>query len=140
MLPYELILEIITYSSNKESYYLAITSKTIYKSLKHRGFAKHIHYDHFLDNDIFKCLSLIEKHKHSLNTIVINRLDNPHLWLPPSYWVENMIFNCYFSENIKLKKDVKTKHLIINNSKSNKISIELKQLPYIESIILVPTF
>jgi hypothetical protein len=53
MIPFDILFEISKYSSNRESFYIAISCKTIYNHFKkNKGFAKYLSYND--NNDITK--------------------------------------------------------------------------------------
>ena len=132
-LPFDLIFEITTFCNNKESFYIAIASKEIFKGFKtKKGFAKYLTYDNqmIIMNFIYK----LDFHSISLNSISISRLENPQYWLN-NVWVKTMFFdNCSFTDEVNPRYPVETEYIYIN-SKSKKMKINMKKFPKLRRII-----
>lgn len=135
LLSYELIIYISSFCYNKESLYIAISSKTVYNLIKKKGFAKYISFDGSKNDDIFLFIQNALFHSKSLKTIYIIRLTDPHVWLPLKCWVNNMYFiECKFTSNIYLNGHVSTKNLkIVSNMSKKKIDINFQAFPLLET-------
>lgn len=134
LISYELIIYISSFCYNKESFYIAISSKTVYDLIKKKGFAKYISFDGTKSNDIFLFIKNALFHSKSLKTIYITRLTDPHIWLPLICWVDSMYFvNCKITSNIYLNGHVSTKNLKIVNLSEKKININFQTFPSLET-------
>jgi hypothetical protein len=132
-LSYELIIYISSFCCNKESLYIAISSKTIYDLIKKKGFAKYISFDGSKNNDIFLFVKNALFHSKSLNTIYITKLIDAHIWLPLICWVDNVyLIDCLIKSNINLNGHVSTKFLKIVNSSKKHIEINFQMFPELE--------
>lgn len=136
MIPFAIIFEISKYSSNKESFYIAISCKIIYQHFKkNKGFAKYLSYNHNAYNH--NLTSFIENacnHYNSLKTLSITNLKDFNLWMP--IWTHTIYINggSISDKMINPSKTTYTTKLYIHGNHYNKaVKIYLDKFPHLKT-------
>lgn len=127
VLPIEIFNIIVSYSGNKESYYLSILNKDISIHFKNKGFIKFLTYD-----NTEKVLSIYRKHLSSLLQIHIEFYFTDIHWFIP-YWSKIMSISKIRS-NIDCKYIQKNTEILILDIETPKININLKKFPNLKEI------
>jgi hypothetical protein len=130
--PDDVLHLIFGYCDNQSSYRLAVSCKTLY-DITASGFAKHISYDYTNGCDVFTFINRLAKHRRSLRTCTIHRLQNPFLWIP--IWTPRVNFyQCKITDAIDPQYPVLTEVLIISHYVASAIQINWIKFPLLREI------
>jgi hypothetical protein len=135
-IPFDILFEISEFSSNKESFYIAISCKSMYQYFKkNKGFAKYLSYNHNSCNNNITCF--IENactHYNSLKIISITNLKDFNLWMP--IWTHTIYINggSISDKMINPSKKTHTTKLYIHGNHYNKpVKIILDKFPILKT-------
>ena len=87
--PHAIILLITSFLDDKTNINLMSTCKYIYSYGELYGFLKSIKLDY--KENYINFIKHYNKHKHTIKKIEVNRIDNPHMWIPD--YVETLVFS-----------------------------------------------
>jgi len=87
--PPDIILTVTSFLNNKSNSCLMMTCYSMYVHGKTHGFLTSIKLDCSVDTMTF--IRQFSQHSHSIRTVVINGIDDPHIFLPQ--YVENLVFD-----------------------------------------------
>lgn len=134
MIPDEVIKIIFNYCDNQSSYRLALSCKTFYDiTLQASGFAKYITFDYINGCDVYTFMNRLEKHRRSLRTCTIHRLQNPFYWIP--IWTRQVNFyQCKITDSIDPSFPVATEILRISHYIASAIKINWSKFPLLKEV------
>jgi hypothetical protein len=93
----DIIPNIMSFLEDKDNTCLVRTCNNLYKHSKKYGFVNFIKGD--LNTNMMTFIQRFSDHSHSVNSIELSYLDDPHIWLP--HYVEKLFFDhCAITEYV----------------------------------------
>jgi len=129
-LPFDLLINISDFCSDKESLYIALSCSDVYKLFNNR-FAKTLKYKN--NDDIFSFIDKMCKYSKTIKSIQIDNFVNPQIWIP--YFPNKILLNCSIHKDIDPYEKVYTEHLYILNFSKCSIMINFAKFPYLKTFI-----
>lgn len=104
----DLLILVVSYLDNKDSYNYVNTSKELRKLFMKEGYFKTLKlgnkYRKIRDDELFDFHIVCCDHINSLNKLSFENVVNPHRWIPPK-WPKNVYFeNCVITDYIDPQK------------------------------------
>lgn len=119
-------------SDNKSSFGMAMTCRKFYDLSRKEGYIRHLSAGALLDDDITTCITRYFSHVRSLNSLRVERIDDPQLWFSSVLPSTTIFSRCLFTRAIDPPNSL-TKTLVIQNFKrQSKLVINWKKFPKLE--------
>jgi len=134
----EIINLVFEFCDQQTSFQFSLSNKYIYHSSLKKGFARYISYNAHVPRCTYETfLKRFHRHQNSLQTCIMENLNNASLWLPK--WVEKVYFmNCKIDQEINPSQVTSTEILYISSQcYESEIKINWDKFPKLREITVI---